>query len=281
MIIRRGIGLDRLDQGAVIMGIRSEKYPSIPCYGVIITASCDIANEKVAKLYYLVGVKAHRWFYTDYGFRVAYESEKNNTLKQFNEKCQALSLDSKTLLMFSEKEVETVINAQVQKPKDRDILEKLYAQCRLYIKPDMDNADRKTIIQNNGSPVIQFLKDIQAGRKFHYFYLPESKYIDNNKRMDAGIIVDLQEIGAITLSDAKKIITPGIDNLILGKESLAERKRLKRVFCLDNPDDFVGIEGNISSPWREHLMQRFSHDFSRIGIDGATDADYKRIAECI
>ena len=45
--------------------------------------------------------------------------------------------------------------------------------------------------------------------------------------------------------------------------------------------DFVGIEGKISSPWREHLIQRFSHSFARIGLDGATSVDHAKLASSI
>ena len=31
------------DQGTIVYGIKSLKYPDSVCYGIIITASCDIA----------------------------------------------------------------------------------------------------------------------------------------------------------------------------------------------------------------------------------------------
>lgn len=51
-----------LDQGTIIYGIRSDKYPNLRCYGIIITASCDIAQQKVSKLYYLLAIDATEWF---------------------------------------------------------------------------------------------------------------------------------------------------------------------------------------------------------------------------
>ena len=38
------------------------------------------------------------------------------------------------------------------------------------------------------------------------------------------------------------------------------------------------FESQIQSPWREHLMQRFSHAFVRIGLDGAEKKDYEVLA---
>lgn len=99
--------------------------------------------------------------------------------------------------------------------------------------------------------------------------------------MDSGLIIDLQEISFLSMDDAKQIVRQGIDNLLLCQQSLQTCDRLRTNFWLENPDDFVAVEGNIISPWREHLMQRFSRDFSRIGLDGATEQDYKKLAESI
>lgn len=65
--------MDELDQGSVLYGLRSDRYPGIPCYGIVITASCDIANSKVSKIYCLIGVDAKQWFCTEYGYRQAYD----------------------------------------------------------------------------------------------------------------------------------------------------------------------------------------------------------------
>ena len=39
--------MNYIDQGTVIYGMRSEKYPEKMCYAIIISARCDIANDKV------------------------------------------------------------------------------------------------------------------------------------------------------------------------------------------------------------------------------------------
>ena len=40
-----------LTQGTVITSIRSQKYKNQSCYGIIISARCDIANNKISKIY--------------------------------------------------------------------------------------------------------------------------------------------------------------------------------------------------------------------------------------
>ena len=48
--------MNYINQGTVLYGMRSEKYPEKMCYAVIISARCDIANNKITKLYYLIAV---------------------------------------------------------------------------------------------------------------------------------------------------------------------------------------------------------------------------------
>ena len=64
--------MDHITQGTVIYGLRSDKYPEVACYAVIISARCDIANDKIDKLYYLTAVNVRDWFCTECGFKETY-----------------------------------------------------------------------------------------------------------------------------------------------------------------------------------------------------------------
>ena len=273
--------MDQLDQGTILWGVRSDKYPGIPCYGIIITASCDIANDKVSKIYYLVGVKAQDWFCTDHSYHVVYREKMKTVFDKFYDKCRKLSLDAQTLQVFSKDEVEKVIEAEVQKARDQKALKQCYDDFSVFCRPGMDNKARKEAIQHDNTPAINFLSGIEQGKIFHYHYLPEACYLEKSETMNSGLIIDLQEISSISLGDAKKILSPGIDGLILNQEEECEQLRLKSLFWLETENDFVAVEGKINSPWREHLMQRFSHDFSRIGLDGAKKEDYQKLVESI
>lgn len=111
--------------------------------------------------------------------------------------------------------------------------------------------------------------------------MPCSKYKNDVKDNTSGLIVDLQEIEYMSFLDASNIVNPGIDNMIINDYSIDEQERYRKTFWLEEEQDFVKIEGKICSPWREHLMQRFSNCFARIGLDGATDSDYSKIVSQI
>ena len=140
--------------------------------------------------------------------------------------------------------------------------------------------DRKSIVRDVQKPAQDFLKNIMKGSVFHYFFIPEAAYLDN-KKMNDGIIVDLQEVCIISIEDVKQIIQPGIDYKLLVENHLKDKERLISTYWLENEDDFVEIENEISSPWCELLMQRFSNDFIRIGVDGPTPSDYEELTATI
>ena len=73
--------MDLIEQGNVYYGFRSDKYPEVCCYAVIISARCDIANNKISKLYYLTAVDAKDWFCTKAGFDLVYAAAIKENLK--------------------------------------------------------------------------------------------------------------------------------------------------------------------------------------------------------
>lgn len=145
----------------------------------------------------------------------------------------------------------------------------------------MDDEARRLAVRQDRKVALTFLKEIEKEKIFHFFYLPKAAYLESSNQMDDGLILDLQEIGAISMRDAKQIVGSGIDSLLLVGEKAEERTRLCAQFWLESDEDFVGIEGKVISPWREHLMQRFARDFARIGLDGAVEQDYVNLVNSI
>lgn len=265
----------QLDQGSTIYGIRSDKYPNNKCFGIIITASCDIANNKTSKLHYIVGVDIDEWTLSDDCFFLSYIKSQSMIISNL---LNPFGLDVNTLLEFDVDEAKCVINEYMQ---DSDTKTKTEAALdQYYTCKKSDLYERIQIIKNNPKPVIKVLKGINKGEYLHYYYLPEAGYSIKNetdKVLDRGIIVDLQEIGIISIEDARLIASEGIDYKSLSTYEKNAREKYKKLFWLNGKDDFIILKSNIACPWREHLMQRFSHSFIRIGVDGATDSDINKI----
>ena len=122
----------------------------------------------------------------------------------------------------------------------------------------------------------KFFKDVEKGKYEHYYFLPE-RFYNESQEAKGGMIVDLQEIDYLYIQDCQEIESPGIDYCLLHEYDEDKQMRWKRMFWLKGEDDYVDIEGKIKSPRREHLIQRFSNVFARIGIDTLSDEEYARI----
>lgn len=73
--------------------MRSSKYPSGPCYGIIINARCDIAQHKISKYYYLTAVDAQAWFSSKYGYTLVYGKMIEDKRRDICNKAKELELD--------------------------------------------------------------------------------------------------------------------------------------------------------------------------------------------
>ncbi|MEL7657818.1 MAG: hypothetical protein AAGU75_18140 [Bacillota bacterium] len=272
--------MDELDQGTVLYGCRSQKYPDLCCYGVIITARCDIANKKVAKLYYLTAIDAQEWICTNFAYQQAYKNAISSKVKAFTDQAKKC-FNGELLLRMPKEDAELIIDSEeTMSSKQKDSLKSDLEEVAPYVIADKDDTTRKALIKCNPKPATDYLSKIGKGEITHYYYLPQVAYLNGSER-SKGIIVDLQEIASITMEDARQILTPGIDYRLFGTYDFEKRKRYTQYFWLQNNEDFVAVEGAIRSPWCEHLMQRFSFAFTRIGINGASNHDFENLIKSI
>lgn len=299
-----------IDQGTVIYGVRSSKYPTIPCYAVIITARCDIAQKKVPKYYFLVAVDASEWFCTEHGYEIVYRETIQNLRNSISSMASEIDLNGDVLISLSSDDLETVISNKrreysgnkKQIGKVDSLLSKI-TEYNIFDRAGMNDRQRSEAIKRKTKPSVEELMKIDKGDRNHYYYLPQHAYL-RNSIYNKGLIVDLLEIGKLSLKDAGMIKTPGIDYQVLPKlpapedmievintgiqqeidrmlSDIHENRRLSTNYWLNDDSDYVAIEGVIQSPWCEHLMQRFSNAFIRIGIDNPTQKDYSDvIARC-
>lgn len=268
--------MEHLDQGTIIYGMNSPKYPDVCCYGLIISASCDIANDKISKLYCLTCVDADEWMLTQVGYDQMYKDKKLQLMKKMSDESQKYGLNAELLMSFSEKQFRTIVEENIDNLKERKSISKVYEQYKKFCVVTASTKGRKTAIYEDKKTAQKYMEQMGKGDLLHYYYLPKIAF-DDKKGKSEGLVVDLQEILTIDCKDAKRFISPGIDFLTLADYSKEEQTRLCEYFWLKKDSDFVMIEGKVESPWREHLMQRFSYGFVRIGIDGATNKDYEEL----
>lgn len=268
--------MDWIDQGTILSAVRSDKYPSLRCYGIIITARCDIANDKVSKLYFLIAADVKTWVCTAPIYRQIYKGKIRAEREKFLMAMQKCELNGEILLNFPREEAIMMIQSAVNDPQICAKAEQMYREIAALDYAHMTDNERCAYILQNKKPVIDFLKNINKGDIIHYLYLPQDTYLENGVT-DEGLIVDLQEIESIAMQDMKSVKLPNINYLLFSSYEKELRERLAKRFWLEDRADFVKVVGTITSPWREYLMQRFSFSFSRIGVDAPGPDDFDRL----
>lgn len=99
-----------LTQGTVITSMRSQKYKDANCFGIVISARCDLANCKTSKIYYLTAISVDDWLLSDEGFKEVLSSNINGLESNLQSKLEEAELDWNTLKYFTDDEFKTVIS---------------------------------------------------------------------------------------------------------------------------------------------------------------------------
>lgn len=261
-----------LTQGTIISGVRSGKYPDINCYGILISARCDLENCKISKIYYLIAVSFDDWLLSDEGFDTVLSQRQNDLEDKLQTKLQGTGLDWPTLKNFSIKDFSAVIHSQeVGLKKGADQCVSDFETFQQYTRRDLPLKDRKAILRKESKSVSSALLKIVNGQMMHLVYIPEKAYIKDG-RVDKGLIIDLEELEHISIKDAERLANGEIDiqNKVLSEED--KRRYNHAFFVLDLPG-YAMAERNVRSPWIEYIMQRFSNSFIRIGVNNPQKAD--------
>lgn len=257
----------KITQGSILNGIRSDQYPNTSCFGIVISASCDLENCKISKVYMLTALSVSQWI-KQVGIKLAFEdilTQKGNALKDWAK--QHGNLNFSILSEFSIEEIEKNVD-HVEKPK---VKEKIMRNWRefLELKSFVERSEF-TSLHSGYETVTKKIKEkltaIIKGENTHFCFLPSSAYSHDKKNRD-GLVVNLLEILPFPISLIDRVGKYEIDNVMLSEE---ERSELNNIFYLEEPDDYV-VASQLTSPWTEWLMQQFSYSFIRIGINRPTD----------
>lgn len=263
-------------QGTIIYSIRSDAHPQKRCYGVIVTARCDIAQGKTNTLHCLAAQDLVDWVKSGL-FCDLIEDQKNECLSTIRKWALENHLDFELLLELGPNKAKKNIESESQKNR-RESLIKACNQWEKYIGMvpsqlaeteilELLNGDLKKSKANKLSLLL-------GNRLTGYCFIPKCAYSKSDSKVD-GLVVDLKDLKTITVEDAENIKAYKYDYNLLKDEIPSRLQRLNERFFLEGPEDIVVFDNEIRSPWIEHLMQNFAMSFIRIGVDGATNDEIK------
>lgn len=254
-----------LTQGTVLSGVRSSKYPGTRCNGIIITARCDLYNRKTTKIFYLIAIPFSEWVLSDSGLNVLLSQQRKDLEKKISTIVDKSGLCWDILKNFSTEDFSTVISdKEVGLKKDIGNCLENFTTYKKYSTFNLSQEEKRSILKRESKCISSALMNIVSGQMSHYILVPGME--GTAESPEASLIVDLQELESISISDAEKLARLEIDikNKMLTDE---DKRRLNLSFYLYDSPGYTMPEHDIPSPWIEYIMQHFSNSFIRIGVD--------------
>lgn len=266
-----------LTQGTIITSLRSNQYPDNYCYGIVISARCDLANDKINKIFYLEAIKLEDWILSKKGFNILVNDVIKKDVTKLENILQRNGLNWETIKNFSIDEFDSVIDSEfsIKQQKENNDIKKLFRKYKKYTNASVSLCERKNLLSENRKIVTKIISNISNGQYTHFIYIP-SDALDFAKNLKNGLIVDLQEVDYLNLETAKDLINYSIDSKSSDLSDEKKEHYNKKFFLSEKPGYSIML-GNIKSPWIEYLMQHFSNVFIRIGINNPSKEDINQL----
>jgi hypothetical protein len=252
-------------QGTLFTCAMAEGYPNQSVMGMVITARCDVAQDKAPIYNYIPVISLADWILGD-GADIVLDRVKldlENTLRTI-----VLSAGLSDTLLKS-KTYKEIHDAHLLTKAAID--RKWVAKCTSFLECSISLANILAAIASSDKEVrknslLKFPKQIDivikelAGNKIFGYYL--LRHVPNMNDSSLGDYVALlREIHHMPHSVAKKIARG------ISKEDFAALSLSGGCPRFVGNDDYSLPLARLKSPWMEHLMQSLTLLFSRIGVE--------------
>lgn len=269
---------EEFTQGTIISDIRSNKYCNIRCKGVVISARCDLAQNKINTFHYLSALSLEDWIYEELYFKII-DEKKRSVEGEIKRVAKDNELDYTVLCEGGYDRMERVFRKCLSAKRWDEILNKIQEMKKLdqYFLYDERKYKKEFLKQSNNYKLFKSkIRDVMLGNYPKFVFIPQSCY-STNQILNNGLVIDLQDIYQLNTEIAKRIAQNEIDGAKIKSEE--KRKEYNNYFFLNSDMDFVIIEGQIKSPWVEYVLQHFAHEFIRIGVENATQNEIEKICD--
>lgn len=258
---------DKFTQGTIIEYIRSTKYPDIKCQGIVISARCDLAQEKINQFHCLSAMKIEEWIY-EVLFESVVNERNNGVLGNIKKYCEQKCMDFATLCGMDKENFRKVLLKSASSKEQKNIqktVEEWESISRL-LEIKIRRGEKRTFLMENKKIVENKLKALYNSSFPKFAFVPEKAYSDGKSSVK-GLVVDLQDVIQFDIKVKDPILAYEYDYKV--EKSKEKREYINKYFFFDSDSDFVIAENEIVSPWIEYVMQMFANSFMRIGVDNA------------
>lgn len=242
-----------LTQGSIINKCLASDYPDSEVWGIIITPRCDLAREiKVSTIHYLPIVDFECWYKVD-GLKIIYKRELADIKSKLNSMAESFLNIKNICSQGLTKENYNKLLESYPKSKEKEKFQSVIEEFFYINAVSICNYSPKDKIKKK---VIQDLLDNNLAS----FYFIE----DWNRTINVPThkVIILREVKSFDRDIAKKLTTGFIENEY--DSTYIVNNNLK---TSNGRDNIYNIITELNSPFIEHIIQGFSHNFCRIGVD--------------
>ena len=266
----------QLTQGAIIQGLKFPSYSEKSYHGFLITARCDLAQLKTNTLNFLPIVPLEEWLQYSCAVSILQRRVLSLSQKIFT---QIQKLDSALLSFFRDELDMEVFNGFVKENEN-------------YGKSDRNNIETQLINYTNLLAILGECRthhDVKFLLTKHELF---SKLYSRNKAKrikdairnedaDVHYLPAIDTSSDLFMSDGYIVLLRHIISIPAEFFEMLEYGRLE--FDIeDHINDYLiapaGVISNIRSPHVEHILQRFSLLYSRIGVEDYSEVYVEKFA---
>lgn len=244
------------DQGAIFNCVKLRGYEDCKCWGVIITARCDLAQNKVASVNYLPIVRFTDWASRELCHQVARRTSadlRGNLVATLKSK---YGVTEKLLEIFPLKEIILKECKAAERAAMTSKLEQLALLESALALNGSHCINYKEVLSTGSTHCKKITQEIISHRVADQYFLDAVDVYDTDGE---GFVVLLRNVRSMSITLLRQIAVGIQADKLPNNEETSQHLHFIDPLCL--------ITGVLRSPDVEHLMQHFANLFVRIGLE--------------
>lgn len=252
----------RISQGSLFNFAYSEEYEDHEILGLIITARCDISNDKVKKYSYLPVIPFCVWRENEL-MPILKRRKLKSIANGIQDQLSNAGYSRNTLAIYGVERLLKVLSREGIKPK---LLDSITKAIRLHQLLD-SSASYLEMFKSFEVDIKTIVKEIVDNRSLEYHFLDHVPGY-------GPCVVNLREVNHLDRFAVEQI-TKGIEFNALSDQQKIVLRSVNTKFT-DGISSSIGI---VQSPYIELVMQRFADLFLRIGVLDPKEDLHVRVCE--
>jgi hypothetical protein len=254
----RLIQSEKISQGSIFNGAIVPGYEECCCYGIILTARCDLEHSKANIVNFLPVVEYCDWIERDCA-QIFIKKAQNKHLKSLEEILKRNTIKEYIYKTYTYEDVCKCIEGRADREKFMHLSnEMVFLSTGIGEKCEKELLKKAVNILNKAERQ-GIIKDLIAQKLNGYYFLECVDYCVEHP--SKGFVVLLRQILSLPREIALRL------DLGIDFEELEEPASVQRYLSCRKESPICMITGQLRSPDIEHLCQVFAYLFTRVGIE--------------